>query len=227
MAGWQVVITMFGHKLRLELTHIPSTNHKTRFCKADQSNACRVHFINNPAPEKWENTQQITGVWENSQVGGLLRWSVGSRWVWRVGGRGMIWANNERHWEALCRIRWQPESDERSVWVDMEHQIRDHCSHWEHWAQHSKHFTDDEENTTVPSILKSNSITSEPDERNAQYSGVTLYVAWNSIESDICCPSQFTPCCCHPACVCTILLQASALSWEKKRQVVGLRDLYV
>ena len=171
MAGWQVVITMFGHKLRLELTHIPSANHKTRFWKADQSNAYMVHFINNPAPEKWENTQQNTGVWENSQVGGLLRWSVGSRWVWRVwwvGERGMIWANNERHWEVLCRIRWQRESDERRVWVDMEHQIRDHCSHWEHRAQHSKHFTDDEENTTVPSILKSNSLTSEPDERNVR-----------------------------------------------------------
>ena len=53
---------------------------------------------------------------------------------------------------------------------------------------------------TRPSILI---LTREPDERNAaQYLGVTLYVAWNSIESDVCCPSQFTPCCCHPPRVC-------------------------
>ena len=85
----------------------------------------------------------------------------------------------------------------------------------------------------MPSILKSKSLTSKPDERNAaQYSGVTLYVAWNSIESDICCPSRdslisiytllLSPCLClHDpvASLCSVL--------GEKKAGGGSRDLYV
>ena len=80
-------------------------------------------------------------VWENSQVG-LLWWSVGSRW----GMKGMKgwW---EEWFEQIFRdTEWclggsdDSRSDERSVWEDMEHQIRDHCSHWQHWAFQTLHW---------------------------------------------------------------------------------------
>ena len=58
---------------------------------------------------------------------------------------------------------------------------------------------------TRPSILI---LTREPDERNAAVRCdpvILCKLGIHFIESDICCPSQFTPCCCHPPRVCTSL----------------------
>ena len=89
-------------------------------------------------------------------------------------------------------------------------------------TEHSKHFTDDEENTREYILI----LTRESDERNAAVRCdpavilCELGMSDNFIESDICCPSQFTPCCCHHPRVCKALRLSP--DQEKKRQVAEL-----
>ena len=146
-------------------------------------------------------------VWENSQVG-LLWWSVGSRW----GMKGMKgwWERND------ASKYWGTPS---GAWVDqMTAGVMKEVFEWT-WSiklgiiavtdntEHSKHFTDDEENTREYILI----LTRESDERNAAVRCdpavilCELGMSDNFIESDICCPSQFTLCCCHHPRVCKAL----------------------
>ena len=75
---------------------------------------------------------------------------------------------------------------------------------------------------TRPSILI---LTREPDERNAAVRCdpvILCKLGIHFIESDICCPSQFTLCCCHPPRVCTSLsLLRGSLPWSGEKEAAG------
>ena len=122
------------------LIQIPSANKKTRIWVNNQSEARWDNIINSPAPEKWE---KIT----NYRSENLTGWIIAV--MCRVRLRSEELAGEEwfvqtvRDTEWCCSVGWQQSVGEVLEWstgVEMEHQIRDHCSHWGHWVFQTLHW---------------------------------------------------------------------------------------
>ena len=123
--------------------------------------------------------------------------------VWRVGRRGMIRTNSEGHRVVLqCRMTVRVSEKCWSGVLEWKWSIKLGIIAVTEDIEYSKHFTGDEERK-------------DHDERNAEelrchlHYLVRLEFQTTSL-TDICRPSQFTPCCCHHG-VCTSCLSLLAV----------------